>query len=65
MSVLGDRVLMTIIVVTGVAGLVGYWFTIGVTNVSDRFTQWELLAVAGVGLVVLVAVVWTALTRMD
>lgn len=65
MSTLSDRALMTIIVVTGVAGLVGFWAGIGSGVRPGWFTAYTLPIIGAVGLVVLVAIVWVGLSRMD
>lgn len=65
MSVLGDRILMTIIAGTVVAGFIGYF----VTGLVGEMTGWQmrvaLPAVVGFVLLVAVFVIWEGLDRMD
>lgn len=65
MSLLGDRILMTIVVVTALAGLLGYWLTLGVPQLSRWYTQYALPLVLVVALLVVVVVVWEGLDLMD
>lgn len=65
MSRLGDRILMTIIVVTGVAGLVGWYVSWWVLDQPDPFVRFVLPALLAVLLVVVVFFVWEGLDVMD
>lgn len=58
---------MTVIVVTAVVGLGGYWITLVAAepDMSSWFIRYALPAIVGVGFLVIVAVIWEGLDLMD
>lgn len=65
MGVLSDRIMMTIMVVTGVAGLVGYVLTVAITELSSWYVRNVLPFLAAIFFVALLLVVWEGLDLMD
>jgi uncharacterized membrane protein YhdT len=65
MSELGDRTIMTLIVTTGVLGLVGWIVAAGVYRPPEWVPWFAFPVLFAVLVIVLVAFVWEGLDLMD